>query len=292
MKYIKIAAGLILLMFAEIVRELHSFRVTRYEIVSGKFDGAGREHRFVFLSDLHNQVYGKENASLFDAVKKERPELILIGGDMLVGKRGCSYRAAADFVRKLTDICPVYYANGNHEQRMKEEPEYYGEAYFTYKKELEKAGVRFLENESEEVETDGFRLRVTGLEIPLSCYRRLVKSELKKEQVEKRIQRSNASVYEILLAHNPFYVKEYLDWGADLVLCGHFHGGVVRIPGFAGIIAPGFQIFPKYSGGIYREGKQTVAVSKGLGCHTIPVRLFNPAEVVVLKTCGADRNHV
>lgn len=292
MKYIKIGAGLIFLMLAEMLRELCSFRVTRYKIVSEKLNETGEVHTLVYLSDLHNRVYGEENGSLLCAVQKEKPELILIGGDMLIGKKGCSFRPAADFVRKLVEICPVYYANGNHEQRMKEEPECYGPAYSSYKKELETAGIHFLENESEELSLGSCKLRVTGLEIPLSCYGRMGKGELKPKQVEERVKKSVSPVYEILLAHNPSYVKEYLDWGADLVLSGHFHGGVVRIPGIAGVISPGFQIFPRYSGGIYREGKQTVVVSKGLGSHTIPVRLFNPAEVVVLKTCGAEGNHV
>lgn len=345
LKYIKIAAGFLLLLFAEMFRELHSFRVTSYKFmpfmpgqaipdkahfregvsaggvsagsasagdvfaggasagsvsdegvsagsVSGGQNGAVREHRLVFLSDLHNQVYGKGNARLLRAVRKEKPEVILIGGDMLVGKAGQSCRAAADFVKELARFCPVYYANGNHEQRMKEEPECYGKNYFKYKEELESAGIHFLENESAEIRLGEWPVRITGLEIPLSCYGRLGRRELTERQVEERIGKCPSSVYEILLAHNPSYMKTYFNWGADLVLSGHFHGGVVRIPGIAGVISPGFRIFPRYSGGIYREGTQTAVVSKGLGSHTIPVRLFNPAEVIVLKTCEQDGNHV
>ena len=51
-------------------------------------------------------------------------------------------------------------------------------------------------------------------------------------------------------------------------------------------MAPGFFLFPKYSGGKYEEGDSTIVVSRGLGMHTLPVRLFNPAEVVVLKLKG------
>ncbi len=78
-------------------------------------------------------------------------------------------------------------------------------------------------------------------------------------------------------------MKAYLSWGADLVLSGHLHGGIVRIPGFRGVISPGFELFPKYSGGCCREGSQTAVVSRGLGSHTIPVRLFNEAELIVLE---------
>ena len=92
-----------------------------------------------------------------------------------------------------------------------------------------------------------------------------------------------AGGYQILLAHNPAYVPVYKEWGADLILSGHLHGGVMRIPGIGGVIGPDFTIFPKYSGDIYREGDATIVVSKGLGVHSIPVRLFNPAELIVLE---------
>ena len=58
---------------------------------------------------------------------------------------------------------------------------------------------------------------------------------------------------------------------------------MVRIPGIGGVIGPDFVLFPKYSGEMRRVGDQTVIVSKGLGTHTIHIRLFNPAEVVVLS---------
>jgi predicted MPP superfamily phosphohydrolase len=77
-------------------------------------------------------------------------------------------------------------------------------------------------------------------------------------------------------------MKNYVEWGADLVLSGHLHGGIVRIPGLVGAISPSFEIFPKYSGDLYYEEDTAIVVSKGLGTHTINIRLFNSAEVVVI----------
>ena len=75
----------------------------------------------------------------------------------------------------------------------------------------------------------------------------------------------------------------YLGWGADLVLSGHLHGGLVRIPGFCGIVTPQGFLFPKYSGEMTREGDQTVIVSRGLGTHTLNIRLFNMPELIVIR---------
>ncbi len=125
-----------------------------------------------------------------------------------------------------------------------------------------------------------------GLEIPLECYKHFGRGKLSTEQIEDGIGNSCEDGYEILLAHNPTYMKSYVKWGADLVLSGHLHGGIVRLPLLGGVIAPNFIVFPKYSGDLYQEGDTHIVVSKGLGTHTINIRLFNPAELVVLHLQG------
>ena len=86
--------------------------------------------------------------------------------------------------------------------------------------------------------------------------------------------------YSEIARHNPAYMDAYLEWGADLVLSGHLHGGLVRIPGLGGIVTPQGFFFPKYSGEMTREGEQTVIVSRGLGSHTLNIRLFNVPELI------------
>ena len=155
---------------------------------------------------------------------------------------------------------------------------------------MEKDGVHFLENDSAEIILNGQTVTVTGLEIPMDCYARPARKELTAGEIQRRIGKvKKEKGYQILLAHNPLFMQRYMEWGADLVLSGHLHGGIVRIPWIGGVIAPSFQLFPKYSGGIYREGEQTVVVSRGLGTHTVNIRLFNPAEMVVLLL-GNEQN--
>lgn len=290
---IAIMLGVLMVLMALVLwkmhRELHDFQVVEYGIRSHKLNGLKEDKKIIFLSDLHNHVYGDDNAPLLAAIKEADPECILIGGDMLIGKDGYSYEPAEKFVKSLTDICEVYYANGNHEQRMKEQPEEYEQSYAVYKASLEKSGVHFLENENVEILFEDIGVSITGLEIPRECYTHFRRKEMPEGAIEKRIGTSQSERFQILLAHNPVYMKEYLAWGADLILSGHLHGGMVRIPGLGGVIAPNMALFPKYSGDLYREGEQNVVVSKGLGTHTISVRLFNPAEVVVLNVGGMEK---
>lgn len=286
MKYFIITiCVLVLIVLLEMKRELTHFKTKEYVI---RLKNLKIGQKVLFLSDMHNHVYGKDNDDLLNAIRKEEPDYIWIGGDMLVGKSGISYQTALAFVKQLPVICPVYYANGNHEQRMKEIPENYDLSYEEYKKELVEAGVHFLENNSEILEWDGLKVKLTGLEIPLGCYLHWHKDELTTEEIVKRIGKRDEECYEILLAHNPSFSKQYMQWGADLILSGHLHGGIVRIPGVVGAISPSFEIFPKYSGDHYREGNTDIVVSKGLGTHTFNIRLFNPAELIVLNFQGDD----
>lgn len=293
MDHVKTGAVLLVLLLViaavavEIYRETHHFRVTRYDVSSKKLSGIKRKLKVLFLSDLHNYVYGKENDCLIQSIKDEKPDLILIGGDMLVGKEGASCDKAREFVEQLPGICPVIYANGNHEHRVKENTEIYGEMYRDYKLFLEKCGVHFLENESIRVELGDRDLLICGLELPLSSYRKFSKESVTSGDITELLGRPAAEdACTILLAHNPAYMDAYLEWGADLILSGHLHGGLVRVPGIGGIVTPQGFLFPKYSGEMTKEGDQTVIVSRGLGTHTLNIRLFNTPELISVQLDG------
>lgn len=279
---------MIILLLLECRREIKTFRTVHYRVHSEKLNGLGRELKAVFLSDLHNYVYGNENDVLLRAIKRANPDLILIGGDMLVGKKNVSCEPAIRFVKKLPEIAPVYYSYGNHEQRMEENTDRYGTAFGAYRRELEACSVCFLDNASADIKIGTSKIRICGLTIPSAFYEKFKKKSFQGRQVDLCIGQGNSEVYQILLSHHPGYFEAYKEWGADLTLAGHLHGGVVRIPGFRGVITPQAFLFPKYSGEMTIDGKSVIVVSKGLGIHTIPIRLFNPAEMIVMHLAGGE----
>ena len=272
----------------EMIRELRDFRVTKYRICSQKLNGIKSEKKYSVLRDLHNRMYGEENERLLESIRNQHPDLILIGGDMLVRKDGNSYDKTVHFLAKLPGICPVYCANGNHEQKLKELPDKYEQSYEEYKKALTASGIHMLENASETVKLDEVPVKLSGLEIPLGAYARFGKKELSLKEITDRIG-EHGDDYQILLAHHPGYMKEYLTYGADLILGGHYHGCVVQLPWIGGVISTNFTLFPKYSGGIYQEGEQTAVVSRGLGTHSVPLRLWNWPELILLELSGNER---
>lgn len=285
-KWLILIGVILLLCIAEWMREIFTFKITHYNIVSEKLNKLTKEKKIVFLTDLHNNSYGKNNEKLLAAIKTQNPDLILVGGDMLVGKPEVSTKVAEDFVKNLTEICPVYYANGNHEQRMKIYSEKFGTKYQEYKTSVEQSGVHFLENEHIDMMFETLSIQIHGLEIPREGYKKFCKTNVSLEQIEERIGKADSSKYQVLLAHNPNYADTYLAWGADLILSGHLHGGIVRVLGLGGIITPQFRLFPKYSGELTVKDGKSVVVSKGLGTHTIKIRFLNPAEMIVLHLQG------
>lgn len=318
-----IAMIMILLLIFRMIYETHTFRIQHYEVWSDKFPEAMGDYRIIFLSDLHNQEYGKENEKLIRAIREERPHLILSGGDMLIRSENADFTPAVHFLKALTGICPVYCANGNHEQQMKEDTKRYGNIYARYRNALLRSGVHMLENDSVSFfpQTDRkegnmpVELELTGLEIPLCYYKKGVPwkpkrpftgietGKLIQEQMRKAEKAEKTGKFRILLAHQPLYAEEYAKWNMDLILCGHFHGGIVRLPVLGGILSPQMTLFPKYSGGKYWKGNGNIIVSKGLGMHSIKLRLFNRAEVVVIHIrpgvgkqsgthCEMKKNHV
>ena len=173
-----ILIGVIIFMcIAEWIREIVTFKVTHYDVKSNKLNKLKDERKIVFLTDLHNNSYGKDNEKLLTAIKEQNPDLILIGGDMLVGKPEVSTKVAEDFVGQLTGICPVYYANGNHEQRMKIYPEKFGTKYQEYKTSVEQSGIEFLENEHIDLMFDACPIQIHGLEIPREGYKKFRKTK-------------------------------------------------------------------------------------------------------------------
>lgn len=276
-----------LIIIVEWMREIHTFTITRYEITAPKLKNT-KKRKIILLSDLHNYSYGKENEKLLEAIKKEAPDMILIAGDMLIGRKDGSFEVARKFVEKLPAICDTYYANGNHEQRMRAYSDINENAYQEYAAHLKACGVHYLENEKAETLWEDCGVEIHGLEIPDNVYKKFRKVTLPEQYLQNTLGKVDASKYQILIAHNPVLMEDYLKWGADLIVSGHLHGGVARIPFWRGVITPQGILFPKYSGEMTKIGDTSVVVSKGIGIHTIKIRFLNPAEIVVLHVGNSE----
>lgn len=251
------------------------FVIREYTLESDKIN---KEYSFALLADLHNRSYGKDNEKLLAAIDEVKPDVILTAGDMLTAKPGKSFETALSFMKQVAKKYPVYYGIGNHEYRMKLYKEDYGDAFDKYIGALMEAGVHVLDNAS--ITTND--LAVTGVSIDRKYYKRFKKTVMDTKYLTDTIGTVCQDKYQILLAHNPEYFEEYVGWGPDLVVSGHVHGGIMRLPVLGGVISPKLVLFPKYDGGLFKKDKTTMILSRGLGMHTLPIRIFNPGELVVI----------
>lgn len=273
--------GLVLLWVC--VYDSSRFVVVRYQIKNEKIKSS---YRAVVLADLHNKKFGKDNRLLLEEIEKCEPDGIWIAGDILTAVPGESLDTALAFVGALAEKYPVFYGNGNHEHRLKLYPETYGDMAEKYEEGLAKIGVSPMINVKREIAEHN--ITVYGAEIDREYYERFKIVPMEETYLKELLGETTADKFTVLLAHNPDYFPAYAEWGADLVLSGHVHGGMVRIPGWKGVVSPRVSFFPKYDGGKFVHGSSTMILSRGLGMHTIPIRLFNPAEVVVVELEGVE----
>lgn len=260
--------------------ELKKFRITSYEYQTDKII---QSVNFAVVADLHAHVYGRDNDILIQKIKEQKPDMILVPGDMIVSRYPETYETAYQAVKKLTEIAPVYFSNGNHESRVSKVPVMQTEAFLEYENRVRKLGVHILNNASEEVILHGGKFCISGLEIPLECYGKGSYEPLPEHFIRDVLGDAKQDSVQILMAHNPMFAKEYAEWGADVSVCGHTHGGLVRIPGIGSVISPQFELFPKYDAGEFNFGDRKVYVSKGLGTHTFHIRVFDRAEVLMIR---------
>ncbi len=237
--------------------------------------------RAVVLADLHNKCYGKDNVRLLEAVRECSPDCIFIAGDMLTAKPGKSFETALHVLEELAKDYPIYYGNGNHEHRLKLYPDSYGDMAQRYEAALRKAGIGRLVNSHISLQSHG--ITVYGSEIDKFYYKRFKVQHMEPDYLEQLLGAPDPGVYNVLIAHDPDYFPQYVEWGADLTVSGHVHGGIVRVPFWGkGIASPNIRLFPRYDGGLFHEKGKTMLLSRGLGIHTIPFRLFNPGELWVV----------
>ncbi len=230
------------------------------------FDGC----TIVQLSDLHGASFGEDNAELIAAVAAQDPDLIFLTGDIQdrYRKTPASYTAAIG--RAMAGIAPTYFVTGNHEWAFPDVRE--------LKRSLKDAGVTVLTNEFVALERDGGVIFLAGIDDPNGFA-----DQKSPEALAEEVKAAADGGFWMLLAHrNNYFEKQYSSLGADLVISGHGHGGLIRLPFTDGLISVERTLFPSYTSGFYQFNGRDVFVSRGLGNSGPSFRLFNRPQLVTL----------
>lgn len=279
---IKIIGALIfLLLLIEYIRNLKP-EITEENVESERLPQVFDGFRMVILADLHNYSFGRGNEVLKKQIDSVKPDLILVAGDMLVRKAPKKYDTAFELLKALSRKYPIYYGLGNHEQSLAGEKEEYAALYREYVNNLEKEGIIFLDNKSVILRRKNENLKITGLSIEKDYYGKCKIPEMPADYIENLVGKCERQCYNILIAHNPVYFKNYAAYGSDLILAGHVHGGIIRLPFLGGMLSPQYRFFPKYDAGRFHEKGSTMLISRGLGLHTLKFRIGNRPELMTI----------
>lgn len=230
------------------------------------FDGC----RIVVLSDLHGAEFGEDNADLFETVAEQAPEYIFYLGDLEDKYRGPEPGFAETVAAGLSAIAPTYYVTGNHEWAIGDVPE--------LKERLEAQGVTVLSNSFVTLERNGDTVVLAGIDDPNGYA-----DQKPPETVAAEVYAACGDPFWMLLAHrNDHFEAQYSLLGADLVLSGHGHGGIIRLPFTDGPLSTDRTLFPSYTAGLYEANGSALFVTRGLGNSGPSFRLFNRPEVAVV----------
>ena len=235
---------------------------------------AGRRLRILHLSDLHHcgPASLQRIARAVELGLAQGPDVAALTGDFITG---------GDFITPgygrtlgvLAAAVPTFACYGNHDG-------WRGEAKFANLEALlREAGVQPLENESAFVQAACGRVRIDGM------------GDLWKGVCDPtRLPPDDPSrpcVARIVLAHNPDSTGELRHLPFDLLLCGHTHGGQVRVPllDYAPHIPAKDRRF--IEGLVAWEGRH-VHTTRGVG-NLHGIRLSCPPEVGIVDLLGAGR---
>ena len=240
--------------------------ITDYTIESEKLPKVFDNYRIVQISDLHDATFGDNQQRLVEKVRATNPDAIFLTGD-LIDSRRYDLQNSLDAVEQFVTFADVYYVLGNHEVALNMTDEIY--------EALIRLGVQVLPNESLEIERDGERLTIIGIEDPLM-------GKEPQQMLDEAMTTVDKNSFKILLSHRPEIFEVYVKNAIDVVFTGHAHGGQIRLPFTDGLFAPGQGWLPTRTSGMHEADETKMIVSRGLGNSVLKQRLFNLPEIVIV----------
>lgn len=245
-------------------------------------------YSFIFFSDLHEKSFGNNNKKLLNYIKNTNIKNIFIGGDLITfskrnnNKNICYIDNTLSLINNLNKDYNIYYAFGNHELRLKykqEDNENLKKSYHSLINFLYNNNIHILDNKFLDITNN---IRLYGISVNNKYYKKKFKTNkysLNTDTIKEYIDDLDKNKYNICLLHNPDFAEKFIDFGFDMILSGHHHGGMIRLPFIGSLVSPDFKLLPKYSKGLYYYKNKPIIVNGGLGEHSFNIRLNNICEL-------------
>lgn len=258
--FIKIILIIIIVLFVVVYYQVHWIRIENIEFTSSKIND---DFKLVQITDFHNQKINNMGRVLTE-IEKFEPDMIAITGD-IISKNAESFENVKALISKLEKTkIPIYYVYGNHE-------EYNIGLNVELTKFLEESGINILKNKSVVIEEKGVNILGVG-----DAYSG-------NDNLEQCISGLDMAKYNLMLTHSPNIIDRQGLADIDLIICGHTHGGQLRLPFIGALLAPGQGWFPKYDKGIFEVGASKLYIDSGVGCSGINIRLLNQSQITFIE---------
>lgn len=237
------------------VYETNDFEVTRRMISIRNLPSRLQGRTAVQISDLHLHEADSTHTRMIDLIKQEAPDYVFFTGDLVNDRSAVGH--AVDIFRGIKPPGGSWAVVGNSDRS--------ADSVDSLKSQLQSVGVRYLVDESAEIEA-GFWL--AGVNDP-SAY---------VSDVKKAVQDIPLNAPRILLAHSPDVVDQLEGSSFDLMLAGHTHGGQINLgPVNGASILPGPS--SQYVSGMYTVHGSPLYVNRGIGTAKLPIRLGARPEI-------------
>ena len=237
----------------------------RHSEIPPAFDG----YKILHISDMHEAPFTDQ---IVEHINNISPDMIVITGDMAL-LPDKSIRATSRIAKAVQDI-PIYAVTGNHETQSG----HYDEIITT----LWQKGIIPLDNDSVCIERGDESFLLLGIRDPEHSVVSPEQIEEIRDQIESEFP--DGPCFSILLSHRANIYKEIRSTSVDLILSGHLHGGIIRLPFLGGVRGKNEEKwFPSYEYGMFIDDEYADLIVSG-GCDKNPnkKRYFNPPEVVLI----------
>ena len=282
-----------IIIFIRVKYEFSCIEIKNYNIKTNKIKHI---YEFLLISDIHCMKFGKANKKMIDLLNNYENIDLYIAGDLITCTRSGkifvdnALELISD-IRNKTSVNNIYMSLGNHELRMID----FAKSRYEYKIANDKFNDCIIKYKIDILDNNHKNLGdvcLYGLSLYKGYFRHAKnfkekKETLKNDYINNCIGQIDKNKFNIIMSHNPDYSENPIDYGFDLVLSGHHHGGLIRLPMIGSIFSPELMLFPKYSKGLYHYNDKTIIVSAGLGGNSnINIRLNNKPDINHIKIIG------
>ncbi len=251
--------------------EPHWLGVGRHEIKLSKTAGQA-SLKILQLSDLHASPF-VSLSFIDDAIQlglAQKPDLICLTGDF-ISRKYAEFESYAKVLSPLAKAVPTFACLGNHDGGSWSGRRRGYEDTSLVRQLLAHSGVELLHNRAKDVRIKDWNLRLAGLGD-------LWAGEFQPETAfAGTISGEDKTV--VVLSHNPDSKTELKPYPWDLVLCGHTHGGQMRLPFLGTPFAPVRDM--NFVEGLHRWNERWIHITRGVG-NLHGVRFNCPPEVSLI----------